>query len=463
MKKILLLTTPIKNSINIEVAKKVSNTVGVLPPLGILYIASYLRQQLKNNIELKVLDFQNKDYPELINFIELYKPDIIGISAFTHSLVDVILTSQLIRKKLPKSLICIGGPHAINFPKQLADLEICDIVIPQNGEQIFSEIVQKYLTNDDLHKVKGIYLNKYFTGPGHVNSIKLDDLPFPAIDLYDFKKNSYILDCKTPMTTMISSKGCTNNCYFCNTPKNIEMRSVENITNEILYYKSYGIKEIYFVDDTFNITDSRLADFSNALLDKNIDISWSCRLRVDKLKLEDLKLAKKAGCHTIHFGVETCTDEGLKLLNKKISINQIQLAFSYAQKAKIRTMAYFMIGLPFEKDIQSIRNTLNFAKKLKCNYALFNIFVPFPKTYLYNEALNKTIIKESEWNTYLTGKKFNFISPIWNEYFSTKDLISLLNKINKDFYFDLNYILRFIFEFKNYHFPIRKIRAFLSI
>ncbi|MDD5021379.1 MAG: radical SAM protein [Endomicrobiaceae bacterium] len=463
MKKILLLTTPIKNSINIEVNKKVSVAVGILPPLGILYIASYIRQQFKKNIETKILDCHNKDYPELINFIELYKPDIIGISAFTHSLTDVILTAGIIKEKLPKSLICIGGPHANNFPKQLADLGICDIVIPQNGEQIFSEIIAKYLANEDLHEIKGIYLNNRFTGDRNETSIKLDDLPFPAIDLCDFKKNSYIFDCKTPMMTMISTKGCRNICYFCNTPKDIEIRSIQSLINEILYYKSYGVKEIYFVDDTFNITNTRLVDFSTALLANKITLSWSCRLRVDKLTAEDLNLAKKAGCHTIHFGIETCTDEGLKLLNKNITIEQIENAFSYAQKNKIRTMGYFMIGLPFEKNIESVKNTLDFAKKLKCSYALFNIFVPFPNTYLYNKALANGIIKESEWNTYLAGKNLNFIPPVWNEYFSTKDLISLLNSITKDFYFNFDYILRFLTEFKNYHFPIRKIRALLSI
>lgn len=463
MKKILLLTTPIKNSINIEITKKVSKNTGILPPLGLLYIASYVRQQFKNDIEIKILDCNNKDYPELTDFIQSYQPDIIGLSAFTHSLVDVILTARIIKENLPKSLICIGGPHANNFPKQLAGLNICDIVIGQHGEQIFSEIIRTIINNDDLLSIKGIYLNNYYTGDRDKNIVKLDDLPFPAVDLYDFKKNSYILDCKAPMTTMISAKGCRNNCYFCNTPKDIEIRSIQSLINEILYYKSYGIKEIHFVDDTFNITQSRLLDFSKALLTNNIDLSWSCRLRVDNLTFEDLKLAKKAGCHTIHFGVETSTNEGLKLLNKNITIEQIENAFSMTQKAKIRTMGYFMIGLPFEKDIESVNNTLKFAKKLKCSYALFNIFVPFPNTYLYNKALDKGIIKESEWNMYLAGKNLNFMPPVWNEYFSAKDLTCLLNKINRDFYCDVKYIIRFLSEFKNYHFPLRKIRAFLSI
>lgn len=463
MKKILLLTTPVKNSINIEITEDVSKNTGILPPLGLLYISSYIKQQFENDIEIKILDCHNKDYPELTGFIQSYKPDIIGISSFTHTLVDVILTARIIKKFLPKSLICIGGPHANDFPKQLAGLNICDIVIGQHGEQIFSEIIRTIINNEDLNSIQGIYLNNYYTGDRTKNTVKLDDLPFPDVNLYDFKKNSYILDCKTPMTTMISSKGCRNNCYFCNTPKDIEIRSIQSLINEILYYKSYGIKEIHFVDDTFNITESRLYDFSKALLDNNIDLSWSCRLRVDKLTLEDLKLAKKSGCHTIHFGVETSTNEGLKLLNKNITIEQIENAFSYAQKTRIRTMGYFMIGLPFEKDIESVKNTLNFAKKLKCSYALFNIFVPFPNTYLYNKALDEAIVKESEWNTYLSGKNFNFIPPVWNEYFSAKDLTGLLNKINRNFYCDAKYIIRFLSEFKNYHFPLRKIRAFLSI
>lgn len=463
MKKILLLTTPVKNSINIEVSENVSKNTGNLPPLGLLYIASYISVQYKNDIEIKILNCNNKDYPELTSFLQSYKPDIIGISAFTHSLKDVILTAKTIKEKLPQSLICIGGPHANNFPKQLAELNICDIVIGQNGEQIFSEIIKTVLNKGNFYEIKGIYLKGSYTGERTGNPVKLDDLPFPALDLYDFKKNAYILDCKSPMTTMISAKGCRNNCFFCNTPKDIEIRSIKSLINEILYYKSHGIKEIHFVDDTFNITDSRLYDFSNALLDNRINLSWSCRLRVDKLTFEDLKLAKKAGCHTIHFGVETSTNEGLKLLNKNITIEQIESAFLSAQKAKIRTMGYFMIGLPFEKDAESVLNTLNFAKKLKCSYALFNIFVPFPNTYLYNKALNNSIIKESEWDEYISGKNLNFIPPVWSECFCRKDLTDLLKKINRNFYFDINYIIRFLSELKNYHFPLKKFKAFLGI
>ncbi|GAB1402123.1 radical SAM protein [Elusimicrobiota bacterium] len=463
MKKILLLTTPAKNSINIEVTKNVSKNTGILPPLGLLYIASYIKEQFKNTIEIKILDCHNKGYPELTSFIEKYQPDIIGISAFTHTLADVILTSKIIRQKLPLSLICIGGPHANNFPKELAGLNICDIVIGQDGEQIFSEIVKTVIENENILEVKGIYLKGFYTGPRNKKKVKLEDLPFPALDLYDFKKNAYFIDCKSPMTTMISAKGCRNNCYFCNTPKDIEIRSIQSLINEILYYKSNGIEEIHFVDDTFNITTSRLYEFSNALLNNNIDLSWSCRLRVDKLTFEDLKLARKAGCHTIHLGVETATNEGLKILNKNITIEDIENAFLKAQKAKIRTMGYFMIGLPFEKNIEAVKNTLKFAKKLKCDYALFNIFVPFPNTYLYNMALDKGIIKKTEWDMYLAGKNLNFMPPVWSEYFCSKDLSDLLIKINRSFYFDLNYIIRFLSKAKNYNFPFRKFKAFLGI
>ncbi len=90
MKKILLLTTPVKNSINIELSENVSKNTGILPPLGLLYIGSYIREQFKDNIKIKIFDCHNKDYPELTSFLQSYKPDIIGISAFSQSLKDVI-------------------------------------------------------------------------------------------------------------------------------------------------------------------------------------------------------------------------------------------------------------------------------------------------------------------------------------------------------------------------------------
>jgi len=467
MKKILLLITPIENSINIETVKQTPKTIGSLPPLGLLYIAGYLRDKFKGSVDIKIYNASNKSYDKLKEYVTEYKPDIIGISSFTHSLLDTIKTSKIMRNLFPNSLICIGGPHANDFPNELMSLNICDVIISLGGEIVFYEMADSFLNKKDLIKVKGIYLKRnnswIFTGERKKNEMKIDDLPYPAIDLYDYKMNSYILDCKSPMTTMMTTKGCRNNCLFCNTPRGIEIRKIDSIIKEILFYKSYGIKEIYFIDDTFNMTDTRLKDFSSALIKNKIKISWSCRLRADKITLEDVRLARKAGCHTIYFGVETSTDEGLKSINKNVTVKQIEEAFYITRKAGIRTMGYFMIGLPFEKNIKDIYSTLNFAKRLKCDFALFNIFIPFPKTYLYNKAVEKGIIDDLSWKSFLLGKDESFIPPVWSENFTKQELLETLKDINRKFYLNFAYVIRFLSNFNNYRFPMRKIKALLGL
>ena len=103
---------------------------------------------------------------------------------------------------------------------------------------------------------------------------------------------------------------------------------------------------------------------------------------------DTLKLMKKAGCHTIQFGVENASQEILDSCNKKIRVDEIIKMFELCQRLGIKTLAHFILGLPGETE-ESLYETVQLAKRIKADYASFNVAIPIPGTTLREQCLEK--------------------------------------------------------------------------
>lgn len=113
---------------------------------------------------------------------------------------------------------------------------------------------------------------------------------------------------RTPSISIFSSRGCPGKCTYCNSAmiKKLRFRSAEKVVEEIEYLiANYGIKEMAFYDDTFCANRKRVRDFCRLLIDRKIDLTWSCFSRIDYADEQTLELMKKSGCHIICYGVES--------------------------------------------------------------------------------------------------------------------------------------------------------------
>ena len=446
--KVLLINPPIENIIRLELPLWVRQNEGVFPPLGLMYLASYLRKNL--GCEVTILDAlaERMSYHKIDAYIRSLLPDVVGITAHTHNLIDIITTTNIIKKINRKIHICLGGAHVNIFPEESIVLSSVDSVVAGEGEIIFTDLVRCLDENIDLKNVKGLIFkqNGHFINTGFRESnSELDILPFPERRLLNLNKYYSILGAKSFMTTMISSRGCPYSCAFCSTPKgNYRSRSPRNVVNEMEECFNLGIRDIYFVDDTFNIVPDRVIEICDELKGRKLRIQWSFRARIDKLSKELLKKAKESGCYKIHLGVETSTDDGLKRLKKGITIEQIRQVFKWTREIGINTIAYFMIGCPHERTRADILRTINFSKEIDPDFALFNILMPYPLTELYNTALKNKIFKEDYWKKFALSPQKDFQSPFWEEWFSSKELITLLNLAYRRFYLRPKFLLRII-------------------
>ncbi|HEA47184.1 MAG TPA: radical SAM protein [bacterium] len=449
--KILLINPPIKNIIQAELPPALSREVGVFPPLGLMYIASYLQKYSDQRVRILDAVAEDLDQAALEEAIRKSTPQVIGITAHTNNLLDVHLLIRLIKKIDSKTHVNIGGPHARVFPQETLQLSGVDSVIPGEGEIPFFQLVEALSQGKDLKKVPGLIFKEgeeVISGKGPVPPPDLDRLPFPARDLIKSPLYYYILGKKSTFTTMVSSRGCPHHCIFCSTPKeNYRRRSVRNVVQEMEECRHLGVKEIHFVDDTFNLSPEWVISFCQEIKKRDLQIPWSFRGRIDTLTREVLRQLKEANCIRMNLGVETSTDEGLRRLRKGLTIHQIEEVFAWAKEIGIPTVAYFLIGCPQEKSRKDILHTFRFAKRLNPDFALFNILTPYPDTELYREGLEKGLFGKDFWREFALHPTKDFEIRVWEEFFTKKELERILISIYRRYYFRPSLIfknLRFI-------------------
>lgn len=241
------------------------------------------------------------------------------------------------------------------------------------------------------------------------------------------------------------------------------MRSPENVVNEMEECMRFGIEEIHFVDDTFNVHIDRVIKICDEIKRRRLSVKWSFRGRIDAITEPLLIIAKGAGCYRIHLGVETSTDEGLTVLRKNITVSQIRQAFRWTRLIGINTVAYFMIGCPHERSRRDVIRTIDFAKELNPDFALFNILMPYPATELYEEGLRRGIIKKDFWRDFVLNPRRDFEIQFWQEWLSKEELSYLLGLAYRKFYLRPKFIFRNLNALQNPRLLVKRLKTGLDI
>ncbi len=448
--KVLLINPNNRRIVSPSYMKTIQEGVGVFPPLGILYIAGYLLK--KSSHRVKVLDalLEDMDIEALKKEVVEFSPDVVGISAITLNLLEVLLTAKAVKEVNPSIRVVVGGPHTSLYPHQTVSLEGVDYVIVGEGEIPFHRLLD-YLEKpkDSFPKDMGILSKEGGDVTPYVN-FNLDHLPFPARHLVPYKKYRSVVSTHPPFTTIMGSRGCPYQCTFCYTAggKIFRGRTPKNILEEVKECIELGIYEFFFFDENFTLKKERVEEFCHLILKEGLKIYWDVRSRVDHGERDMLKLMKEAGCQRIQFGVESGSQKILNRLKKGFSVEQAQKAFKWAKEAGILTYADFMIGNP-DETMEDIEKTLKFAQKLDPDYVHFSITMPLPHTKLYQEALERGIIKEDYWQQFAKNPTQQFKVKYWEENFTSEQLEMIIDKAYKSFYLRSRYIIKSLMRLKS--------------
>lgn len=454
--RVLLINPPTENLIVADNPSFIDEERGFNPPLGLLYIAAYVKKHSSHEIEVLDMPVENIRYKQLPDVIRQRAPDIVGITAMTFTLIDVLRTIKIVKAVSKDTKVVLGGAHVSIYPLETIRIPEVDFVVRREGEITFLKLLDNLHNKEELRKIKGLVFKDNSgavinTGPNEFIE-DLDSLPFPARDLVPYKKYSSVLSKHKFITTMFTSRGCPFKCSFCDRPhmgRRFRMRSAEDVVDEMQTCLDSGIKEILIYDDTFTVNRKRVIDICSEILSRALNITWDIRARVDTVDEEMLNRLKEAHCERIHYGVEAGTEKILKVLNKGVNLSQIEEAFRLTKKAGLSTLAYFMIGSPTETKADILK-TIDFAKRLNPDYVHITITTPFPSTDLYKLALEEKVITQDYWREFAQEPSKGVVSRYWERELNRKELLSLLDLAYKSFYLRPRYIVKKLLDIRSF-------------
>jgi anaerobic magnesium-protoporphyrin IX monomethyl ester cyclase len=397
----------------------VKKMVGAAPPLGMLYIATYLRE---NGVDTSIIDEAAQGYSlkKTVDWVKKEDPDILGFSTCSATGRKAALIAEKVKQENPNIKIVFGNFFAtFNAERILKKYPSVDFIIRGEGEHTSLELAKCLETGGDLKKVLGIN----FRNSGNIIStpdrplIKdIDSLPFPDRELLDVEYHNTtagIVVAPKKFSSFVTSRGCVFRCRFCGCRRLARSlwrsRSVDNIMEELHLLSSQGYRQFLFVDDNFTLNPKRVIKLCQRLKREKVDIEFFAEGRVDHCPQDMLQEMVRANCRMIYFGIENGTQKVLDYYDKQTTPEQAMGAVKRARKVGIDVIvASFILGAPHETR-QEIWNTLKFAQKLQVDIPQFNILATFPGTDIWEELKMQGLIDEEQhWET---GIMVSEVSP----------------------------------------------------
>jgi len=380
------------------------NAIGYKPPQAIMILATYLLQQEFTNVECLDAQMEEMSPEQTVDRLAEMKPDIVGITVWTDFWYPAWKTVKLLREKIPDCTIILGGPHCAVFPQETLEFSEANYLVVGDGEDVLLNLLRELSNDHSVTEQPGLWrkINGEIKAPTIPGAV-IDDItkiPVPDRTLLPFKKYSSVLTPSEYETTMITSRGCPYKCVFCKMDvQKVYARSAEQVIEEFRQIEELGISDVQVYDDTFTWGNARAMDICQGIIDQGIKVNWAIRDRANRVTEELYDLLKRAGCTRVHFGVETGSPRVLKESGKFLTIEQIEKGLRIARESGMTVLSYYMFGF-LDETPEDARMTIDFAKKLKTDYPVFIILIPYPGTAIYNEGMKRGIITSDHWREF---------------------------------------------------------------
>lgn len=377
-----------------------------LPSIGLPYIASTLKQegyfvkiedlnQKINNLSKEYMEYIHKDenqvkfYNEHIEYFSSWvdkhiiqsKINVVGFTVWGSNLPIIKKLSILIKQKNRDITIICGGPGHHSLYKLLSK-NMVDIIVKGEGENAMLEICDSIMNNKTINNIKGI---TFINNDGHViKNIQLNEIvDINKISFPDFSDLN-LFDYESKEIPLLLSRGCTWRCKFCTVFNNwdrFRTRTADNVFEEILLrIKQYDRQEYTFqlFDCAINQDIKILSDLCDKIIalnlpDNKIKIIANAKV-ISDMNYELLKKMRKAGFILLRFGIESGSDNVLKLMSKPFKSIEAENVLKNAYDLGIDTSITIIVGFPGETE-KDWDDTINFLERIS-PYVL-DIFMNF--------------------------------------------------------------------------------------
>lgn len=393
------------------------------PPLGLAYVAAGLREA---GHEVSLLDCTFLAREDAFARAIAARADMVGVYSMVTMRDESLEFARRLRGRT--DLLVAGGPLPSCDPETFVDS--FDVVVRGEGERAAVEILEAanagrtpWRGGSERHgecaqnlastrpeapspPLPGLSFwhpsdskgsGELISSPTRPLVSELDRVPFPARDLFDHRR--YLAHWRrrfgTATTTVMTTRGCPFHCEFCSNAvfgTSYRAHSAERVVDEVEDALSYGYGRIHFADDVFTLDGGRLLAICDEIRRRGLRFQWECLGRVDSIDHQLARAMRDAGCDRIFFGIESGSDEVLRLMRKRISLEAAARAVATARAAGLKVGAFFILCYPGETD-ETVLATLRFATRLPLDYLSFTMPYPLPHTALY-ERVEKEHVRE---------------------------------------------------------------------
>ncbi|MFH1868836.1 MAG: radical SAM protein [Candidatus Omnitrophota bacterium] len=412
------------------------------PPLGLLYIASFLKENGYKDVKVFDANISNTVNSIVADKIRDYGPGLVGISSNVVTHRAALELAGLLRDTVPGVKIMAGGVFPSIFPEKY--LDVVDYVVEGEGEKVSLEIVTKLNAGEPIGNTEGVIYkkdNKIVRNPRPRLEENIDSFPFPDYSLLEpslsvYSKKGRVV--KKLMAPILTSRGCPYQCIYCNKSvfgSMFRARSPENILDEIdSLYKNFSVRQIDILDDNFNLIPQRSIDVMDKIIEKRYGLAISCHngLRADKINSLLIDRLKRAGVFKVGLGIESGDEQIIKSIKKSLDLENVVKATKDLRDAGIVVHGYLILGLPGDNPA-SMRKTIDFAKRLNPHFINPATCIPFPGTEVY-EMVKKdgrflVDVDNGADAGFFEGRVFFEIGPTRKE-----DVSSYFKKCFREFY-----------------------------
>jgi radical SAM superfamily enzyme YgiQ (UPF0313 family) len=168
--------------------------------------------------------------------------------------------------------------------------------------------------------------------------------------------------------------------------RQIRYRSAEAVLAQVQHLvETYGVREIHFEDDSFNVDMERAKHIFDLLAEANLDIkiAFPNGVRADRVDEALIAKGKAAGVYSIAFGIESASPRILAMIHKSLSMDKVSAAIDLADQYDIWSIGFFMLGFPGETRAE-MEETIRFAARSRLTTASIHSVIPLPATPLWD-------------------------------------------------------------------------------
>lgn len=384
----------------------------VFPPLGIMYLASFLKQYY---INVQCLDFG------IGHTLDMVEADIVGISITTPQRAEAFTIAEALRG-MGKTLIA-GGPHATHMPQECKDHGF-HYVIKGEGEVELTQLLGDLLMD---YSWRGPTKLDMVTGPEHI-----DGYPFPDREALPVKDYVYEIDGKRA-TVLMTSRGCPFDCSYCaRITKTFRAQSSKRTIREIEFINTkYGFEAFMIFDDVFIAKKKRLREMADHLSAHNF--TFRCFGRTDLITEDVCKQLKKMGVVEVGLGVESGSDAVLSKNMKGSTVEMNTRAVWMLHDHGIRAKAFLIVGLPGETP-DTVQQTRDWIEKARPYDIDASVFQPLPGSRIFEHpgkwGINFAYDGKPYW---YKGKPGEYEANISTEGLSSQEIVAYRDDLEAEF------------------------------